>query len=102
MDGLSRAAVWTQVLPQIDIPPADHFTKRSNRATVVYNPTTGSGQGGAIWLIGGIGGGGLKDVWTSTDGAHWAQVNASIPFLVRASTVYKKEIWAMGKTTSIG
>ena len=95
-------AVWTQVLPSTATPPADQFSIRSNPATVVYNPSTGSGQDGAIWLIGGIGGGGLKDVWTSTDGAHWAQVNASIPFLVRASTVYKKEIWAMGKTTSIG
>ena len=67
--------VWRHALADKPSAPYSPLLERENYSLVVYNPATGSGQDGALWVIGGQGNYGLlNDVWKSTDGVNWTQV----------------------------
>ena len=92
---------WTPVTPMGPFGPRFHHT------TVVFNPATGSGVDGLMWLIGGSPssiGGYKNDVWYSADGATWTLATAAAPFSPRAfhsSVVFGGAIWVMGGTDGV-
>ncbi len=81
---------WTRVTA------AAPFLGRTAQTAFVYN--------GKIWVIGGNDtrprdGGGLNDVWYSSDGANWTEATAHAAFSARAgqaSPVYDGQMWVIG------
>jgi hypothetical protein len=70
----SDGAHWTQSAPVSS--GSATFTSRSTHSSVVFD----NGTGPKMWILGGFDGtNALSDVWSSADGAHWAQAvpNAS-------------------------
>ena len=71
---IDRGVTWTQATNATD----PKFSARSAAAAVVL----GSAGAAKLYVIGGVttggaGAGGLDEVWESSDGASWTQVNAS-------------------------
>ena len=82
------------------------FNIRYGHSALVYNPSTGSGVDGKMWVIGGINGGtSSRDVWYSTDGASWTAATTQAAFSARAgqaSLVYNNQMWVIGGSDTLG
>jgi hypothetical protein len=99
------AVHWTKVLSETASPTSSQFTERNSQTALVYNPSTGSGADGDLWIMGGYGGSLLNDVWKSADGVNWQKVlsdTASPPstqFSEReehCSVVFNGAMWVIG------
>ena len=70
----------------------DKWKARSIHTSVVFD--------GKIWVLGGTDGTSrLNDVWSSTDGATWTQVDADADWTARdyhTSVVFDSKIWVLG------
>lgn len=93
---------WTQTNAQSQ----PIFTPRANASCVVFNPDTGSGEDGKLWMIGGFDANGDEgDVWSSPDGTNWTEVASSAGFGPRdsqASVVFNDRIWVIGGHNNSG
>lgn len=72
---------------------APSWVGRSSFSCLVFN--------NKVWIMGGINSGAslLKDVWSSTDGENWIQVNSNAPWGGRrdhGSVVFKGKMWIIG------
>lgn len=102
-DGGVKADVWdsTNGVTWTRATASTPFGERWTPGAVVFQ--------GKIWVIGGLGTGGYNgyhnDVWTSTDGANWTEVNAAAPFAGRESfgcVVFNNKIWVIAGDNSDG
>ncbi len=69
--------------------------RRYDHTTLVYKDK--------IWIIGGYSNGLKNDVWNSTDGVNWVQLENNGSFDVRnehTATVYDNKIWIIAGTTT--
>ncbi|HVZ79174.1 MAG TPA: hypothetical protein VHE12_00075 [bacterium] len=80
--------------------PQAPFGPRWGQAGVVFDPTTGSGTDGKLWVIGGWTSQGVThDVWSSADGVNWTRATSSAPFSARAfhqALVFNGQLWVLG------
>ena len=86
----SDGSNWTQVTP------AAAWGPRYLASSVVF-PVAGLGP--QMWVLGGTsGGGGMSDVWYSSDGANWHQTSSSAfsPRGGQSSVVYNNQIYVIG------
>lgn len=79
--------VWGQV--QVTGSPS--LQAFSGFSSLVYNPATGSGQNGSMWLIG-------PGIWSSSDGSDWSVESNQAPSGRAYSTglVYNNAMWVIG------
>ena len=87
---------WTQVNAAAD------WKARSYHTSVVFPP---DGAGKKIWVMGGTSSGldRFNDMWSSSDGSTWTQVDAAAKWTARwghTSVVFDSKIWVMGGTSS--
>ncbi|WP_198650546.1 Kelch repeat-containing protein, partial [Saccharospirillum mangrovi] len=96
-DGVFNNDVWSSIDGKewrLETAHAE-FSVRREHQVVVFN----DGSGEQLWLIGGIGDGGLKDVWSSHDGTHWVlrQAETQYPFRTgHAVAVFDSQLWVVG------
>ena len=72
---------------------SNKWKARDSHTSVVFN--------NKIWVMGGYDGSNRNDVWSSTDGKTWTQVNAAADWKARrghTSVRFKGKIWVMGGT----
>ncbi len=90
LDGVN----WTQVLASTGKGTATQFSPREDFGAVVFN--------NAMWVIGGWAGVSKNDVWSSTDGINWTEVNANAAFAARwgmSTLVYNNTLWLISGTS---
>ena len=96
----NNGAAWTKATA------AAAFGIREAMGCVVFNPTTGSGTDGRMWLIGGDDFQYLyNDVWSSTDGAAWTRATAAAPFTGRdhfGCVAFNGRMWVIGGDENFG
>jgi hypothetical protein len=99
-------ANWALILNNAASPGSTQFPERWGLRTLVYNPSTGSGLDGKMWVIGGFGNGlYFNDVWSSTDGSVWTKVTGSAAFSGRfqhGCVVYNHKMWVIGGSNGGG
>jgi spore germination protein YaaH len=91
-DGIG--AVWSPVTQATNT-----FWPRTGHTSLVFNPATGSGQDGLLWVLGGkdVYGKAINDVCSSPDGSHWTIYTA--PWSARynhTSLVFGGKMWVIG------
>ena len=85
-------STWHEIIADTDDSPA-HWEGRSTHASVVYQDK--------MWLIGGrtASEAHIAEVWSSTDGYNWTEVNPSAAFGARkefVSMVHDGKMWVLG------
>ena len=85
-------STWHEIIADTDDSPA-HWEGRSTHASVVYQDK--------MWLIGGrtASEAHIAEVWSSTDGYNWTEVNPSAAFGARkefVSMVHDDKMWVLG------
>ena len=69
----------------------DRWSARRYHSSVAFN--------GKLWVIGGLAGSYLDDVWSSSDGVTWEEVTADAPWSARwghSSVVFDGKLWVIG------
>ena len=107
-EGLFKSDVWssTNGAAWTRASAAAAFGIREAMGCVVFNPATGSGTDGRMWLIGGDDFQYLyNDVWSSTDGAAWTRATAAAPFTGRdhfGCVAFNGRMWVIGGDENFG
>jgi hypothetical protein len=83
------------------------FPARFRFETLTYDPYSGSGTSGAMWVIGGDISvyTGSNDVWYSQDGANWTETTSNAAFTPRyghAGVVFNNKMWVIGGMSGSG
>jgi len=88
---------WTQAAANVQ------WGDRSNSGFTVYKNPSGEGQ--AMWLIGGYDGGEINEVWYSVDGVDWTQATGNAEWIKRADAaafVFNNQMWILGGNDPTG